>query len=62
MKVKIGNTIFDSEKEPILLILNEEDQKNITNMKEGTTKFCSFPSDLNIENVKKFMKYEVDNK
>lgn len=42
MKVKIGNTIYNSNEEPIMLILSESDKENITNMATEAIKFCSF--------------------
>ena len=32
MKVKIGDKIYDSEQEPIMVILNDADKNNIKNM------------------------------
>jgi hypothetical protein len=32
MKVKIGNTIYDSNDQPIMLILDEDDKNNIGSM------------------------------
>ena len=43
MKVKIGNVIYDSTEEPIMLILSQEDKSNIANMAPDATKYCSFP-------------------
>jgi len=45
MKVKVGNKIYDSEEEPIMVVLSKEDKNNIANMKEETTKYCSYPDD-----------------
>ena len=55
MKVKIGHTIFDSEIEPIMLIMSEQDKRNIKNMSLTCTKFCSFPDGMDIEIIKNFM-------
>jgi len=44
MRIKIGDKIYDSEKEPIMIILNEEDKKNIKNMSPDATKYCEYPS------------------
>ena len=46
MKVKIGNKIYDSTKEPIMLILEQCDKDNISNMSPKAHKFCSFPDSL----------------
>ena len=56
MKVKIGDNIYDAEKEPIMLILTPQDKLNISNMLPETTKLCTFPDTVDIESVKKFMK------
>ncbi len=55
MKVKIGNKIFDSNEEPIMLILSEEDKININNMHSDKYKFISFPSEMEIEEVRKLI-------
>jgi hypothetical protein len=56
MKVKIGEKIYDSEKEPIMVILSDADKKNIHNMLPTATKYCSFPDEIPLEDVKEFMK------
>ena len=43
MKVKIGNTIYDAEDQPVMIILSDEDKENISNMPETNTKYCCFP-------------------
>lgn len=43
MKVKIGNTVYDSSSEPIMIILSPEDKKNISSMQDSATKYASFP-------------------
>jgi len=43
MKVKIGNKIYDSENEPVMVILSDGDKKNIANMLEECTRYCSHP-------------------
>jgi hypothetical protein len=56
MKVKVGNIIYDSNKEPIVIILSNEDKKNISNMSEGNFKYCCFTDNINIDKIKDFMK------
>ena len=58
MKVKIGNKIYDSNEEPIMLILNDGDKSNIANMHTDKYKYVSFPDLMSIEDVKEFMKLE----
>jgi len=67
MKVKIGDTIYDSNSEPIMIILSDEDIQNIKNMSDKAHKYCSYPknphwTDNNYLNIKKFMKIYSDEK
>jgi len=56
MKVKIGDKIYDSNEEPIMIILSEDDKKNIGSMIPEATKYCSFPDTSDVEKVREFMK------
>lgn len=56
MKVKIGNTIYDSRKEPIMLVLSDQDKENISNMDLNAHKFCSFPNSWDEKEIENFMK------
>jgi len=66
MKVKIKNTIIDSESEPILLIFKDDRDlqqtiKNLQNMlpKEGVErKYCIFPDKMSKEEITNFMKVQ----
>jgi hypothetical protein len=55
MKVKIGKKIYDSSKEPIMVILSDSDKINISNMLEGSTKYCSYPDNTPAAEIKAFM-------
>lgn len=55
MKVKIGNTIYDSEKEPIMIILSDKDKENISNMHKDATRFCSFPESIDTKFIENWM-------
>jgi hypothetical protein len=55
MKVKIGDTIYDSNKEPIMIIINDLDKENINNMSEKATMYCSFPDTFSEDEIKTFM-------
>ncbi|HUS51506.1 MAG TPA: hypothetical protein VMZ91_15155 [Candidatus Paceibacterota bacterium] len=52
MKVKIGERIYDSNDEPIMLILDETDKKNISNMHDDKFKFISHPKEMEPEVVR----------
>lgn len=56
MKVKIGDTIYDSETEPIMVILSESDKQNIANMLPEATKYCSYPDTIPTDEIRQFMK------
>lgn len=43
MKVKIGDIIYDSEKEPIMIILSKGEREQIANMSPEATRYCSYP-------------------
>jgi len=61
MKVKIGNTIYDSEEEPIMVILSQKDKENIKNMAPYCTKYCSYPIPTDREYIEKFMLGSTEN-
>lgn len=56
MKAKVGNTLYDAENEPIMVILTEKDRENIQNMIPGATRYCQFPTGSSLEEISKFMK------
>lgn len=60
MKVKIGDKIYDTSIEPIMLILTKEDRENIENMVPSATKFCAFPKNHPIYLIEEFMKTDND--
>lgn len=55
MLVKINDKIYDSNEEPILLVLEDFEKDHIANMGDQK-KYCSFPEDYDIEKIKEFMK------
>lgn len=57
LKVKIGNKIYDSNDEPIMIILDKQDVEYISNMPTNNTKYCSYPETGYTEGeIKEFMK------
>lgn len=46
MKVKIGDNYFDSEDQPIMIVMSEDDRRNIANMHPMATKYALFPNTL----------------
>ena len=59
MKIKIGDTIYDSAKTPILLLLNSEEIKHMQNMPDNNHKYCSFPDDSKDEDIEEFMNVDA---
>jgi hypothetical protein len=51
MKVKVGNKIYDGEVQPVMVILSEEDKKNIKHMKKNFRKYCSFPKGMDRKTI-----------
>jgi len=58
MKIKVGDKVYSGEQEPIMVILTEQDKKNIGNMIPGSTKYCVYPKPISKEVIEKFMKVE----
>lgn len=57
MKVKIGNKIYDSNDEPIMIILDKQDMEYISNMPKHYSKYCVYPEiGYTEEDIKEFMK------
>jgi hypothetical protein len=55
MKVKIKGKTYDSDKEPIMLILSQDEKANISNMRPCDMVFCAFPSGRTMDEVIAFM-------
>ena len=45
MKVKVGDAVYDGNKEPVMVILTEQDKKNIANMHPEATRYCVYPTE-----------------
>jgi hypothetical protein len=56
MKVKIGTRIYDANDQPIMLILDQQDKANITNMAPEATKYCAYPENFDETEIKTWMK------
>lgn len=55
MKVKIGNSVFDGEKQPVMVILSPEDKENIANMSPEASKYASYPEDSDPRKIENWM-------
>ena len=59
MIVKIRDIIINTEDEPALLVLSDQEKELISNM-GPQKKFCSFPDEMTEEEVTKFMTEHPD--
>ena len=60
MKVKVGDKIYTSEDQPIMVILTELDKRNITNMKPGDLLYSETPDGKSADEVLGWMMTGVD--
>ena len=56
MKVKIGDTTYDSNNQPIMLILSDRDKENIRKMDPEAMKYAEFPKGYTKEEAEEWMK------
>ena len=43
MRVKIGEKIYDASEEPIMLVLSQEEKKQISEMENEAMVYCQYP-------------------
>jgi len=55
MKVKIGDTYYDSEDHPIMIVLSDADKRNIANMHPSATKYCVYDSSMDNKTIMDWM-------
>lgn len=55
MKVKVGNQVYDSKDQPIMVILSEDDKRNIANMLPDAHQYAEFPENLDEDQVRAWM-------
>ena len=62
MRVKIGDTIYSAEKQPIAIELSDEDRINISVMLPGNRIYCVYPDGMSADEVLSFISagFEVD--
>lgn len=56
MRVKIGDKIYDSNNEAIMIIFDEGEKELISNMAETSMKYLSYPKSMSVEEATEFMK------
>ena len=60
MLVKIGDKIYDSEKEPIMIVLQDGDRDDMYRLEENEFRFCFFPKGTCYKKIEDFMTLEGD--
>jgi hypothetical protein len=55
MRVKIGNTIYNPNDQPILILLTRKDRQNIANMSPTATKYLCCPDTMTDEEIADFI-------
>ena len=43
MKVKVGDKVYNGEREPVMVILSNGEKKQIAEMHPDATKYCIYP-------------------
>jgi hypothetical protein len=55
MIIKIGNKIFDSKNHPIMVILQDDDIKNIYKIKGNEYRYFIYEGSMSEEDIENFM-------
>jgi hypothetical protein len=55
MKVKIGDKLYDSSIEPIMVILTDYEKELISHMTFDDVKICVYPDIYTTKNIEEFM-------
>jgi len=45
MRIKVGNKVYSSEDQPIMVILTDQDKENINNMPKDAYRYCQYNTD-----------------
>jgi len=55
MKVKVGDTVYDGKCVPIMVILTDEDKRNIGNMLPECNRYVEFPEGSPPDDIDQWM-------
>jgi len=55
MKVKIGDAVYDGERVPVMVILSDDDKRNIASMLPECTKYAAFPDGTPEAEIERWM-------
>ena len=60
MLIKIGNQVFDSKDQPIVIVLQDGDLQNMYRVEGNMYRLCLSSNKMSEEDVKELMRLEVD--
>lgn len=60
MKVKIGEKIYDSNEEPLMIILGDDDKCHIGQMHIECSQYVAYPASLSDEDLDSFLQGSPD--
>jgi len=55
MRVKIGDKVYNSDDEPIMVMLSDQEKQLISDMPKHLHKFLVYPDSMSIEDAQGFM-------
>lgn len=58
MKIKVGDKVFNSDDQPIMVILEDYEKELIQQMSPKNARLCVFPEGHSTEEIQAFMKLE----
>jgi hypothetical protein len=56
MKVKVGDTVYDGQEAPVMVVLTPKDKENIANMAPEATAYCCYPDGMDDGEVLQWMR------
>lgn len=59
MKVKVGNVVYDGNDQPVMVILSDQDKRNIKNMLPEATMYTGYPADYDPDLIMQWMEEEI---
>lgn len=62
MRVKVGDKVYDGNKEPVMVILTRGERKQIADMHPAAKKYCIYPKteEWTANNYKKIKEWMID--
>lgn len=55
MKVKVGDRVYNGSEQPVMVILTDQDKRNIAAMHRECTKYCEAPDGMSAKDIEVWM-------